>query len=115
MGRPQGRQRVRERKDDPFELIVFRLSPILGGRTEVLDTPLEEALGYLSMERRQRKQEKFEEFMRLYFSANSRVDGKARKKYMDQIKPGEGGFKTLQRNKSLEWDYSQLDEFRAKK
>lgn len=111
MGRVKSDQGV---KDDPFELIIYRLSPILGGRSEVLETPLEEALGYLGMERRERKRAKFDNFMMLYFSANSRVDGKARKKYMDELKPKEQGTKLLNRKQPLEWDYKALDEFRAK-
>lgn len=111
MGRVKSDQRV---KDDPFEMIIYRLSPVLGGRSEVLDTPLEEALGYLGMERRERKKQKFDTFMMIYFSANSRVDGKARKKYMDELKPKEQATKLLNRKQPLEWDYSMLDEFRAK-
>lgn len=80
----------------------------------MLETPIEEALGYLAMERRDRKKQKFDTFMMMYFSANSRVDGKARKKYMDQLRPKEQATKLLNRKKPLEWDYSMLDEFRAK-
>lgn len=111
MGRVQGSKI----KLDPFELIVYRLSPILGGRSEVLETPVLEALNYLAMERQERESRRLEQFHLLFFGANSRVDPKQRKKFYDKIKPRETGGRLLGNpHKKLEWDFSKLDEFRAK-
>jgi hypothetical protein len=102
-------------KLDPFELIIYRLSPILGGRSEVLETPVIEALSYLDMERGERERSKLDKFNYLYFGANSNVDPKARKKFFDTIRPKESGGKLLNNPaKKLEWDFSGMDEFRAK-
>lgn len=102
-------------KLDPFELIVYRLSPILGGRSEVLETPVLEALNYLDMERQERQSKKLEKFSLLFFAANSRVEPKARKQYYDKIKPKDSGGKLLNNpRKPLEWDFKAMDEFRAK-
>lgn len=100
--------------DTAFNLIIYRLSPILGGRSEVLNTPVIEALDYLDMNNKEREMEKLERFQFLFFGANSRVDPKARKQFFEKIKPKEAGFKLLNKKKPLEWDYSAMDEFRAK-
>lgn len=102
-------------KLDPFDLIIFRLSPILGGRSEVLDTPVDEALNHLAFEKQERENKRLESFQLLMFGANSKTDPKARKKYYDKIKPKEAGGRILNNpNKKLEWDYKAMDEFRAK-
>jgi hypothetical protein len=116
VGRTKSSKGISSVKLDPFELIIYRLSPILGGRSEVLETPVIEALSYLDMERSEREREKLDRFNFLYFGANSNVEPKARKKFFDTIRPKESGGKLLNNpNKRLEWDYSSMDEFRAKK
>lgn len=101
--------------DPAFDKIIFTLSPRLGGRSEVLETPILEALSYLDMERKEKESEKLERFHYLYFGANSKVDGKARKQFYDKIKPKEAGRKILGNSgKKMDWNYAQMDEFRAK-
>jgi hypothetical protein len=115
VGRDKSSQGISSVKLDPFELIIYRLSPILGGRSEVLETPVLEALSYLDMEKQERENKKLETFQLLLFGANSRIDPKARKKYYDKIKPKQPGGRLLNNpSKALEWDYSKMDEFRAK-
>lgn len=115
MGRTKGNQRDAGVKLDPFELIIYRLSPILGGRSEVLETPVIEALNYLTFEKESREAERMEKFQMAYFGGNSKVDAKARKKFYDSIKPSSSGGKVLNNpGKQMDWDYSNLDEFRAK-
>lgn len=101
--------------DLAFNSMIFRLSPILGGRSEVLNTPIIEALSYLDMERKDKEAKKMDLFSMIFFGANDKVDGKARKKYYDSIRPKESGRKILGNpSKKLEWDYGSMDEFRAK-
>lgn len=100
--------------DTAFNLIIYRLSPILGSRSEVLNTPVLEALDYLDMNNKERETEKLERFQFLFFGANSRVDPKARKQFYEKIKPKQAGGRLLNRKKALQWDYSSMDEFRAK-
>lgn len=110
-----GRTQSYQVKLDPFELIVYRLSPILGGRSEVLETPVLEALNYLAMERQERENRRLEQFHILFYAANSRVNPKDRKKFYDKLKPrGSGGRLLGNPKRKLEWDFSLLDEFRAK-
>lgn len=100
--------------DNAFNMIIFRLSPILGGRSEVLDTPVMEALDYLKMDKDKMEREKLERFQFLYFGANSKVDPKARKAFYEKLKPKRSGGRLLGQKKPLEWDYSAMDEFRSK-
>lgn len=101
--------------DTAFNMIVYRLSPILGGRSEVLNTPVMEALDHLDRYKNEQEAEKLERFQFLFFGANSRVDPKARKQFYEKLKPKKSGGRLLGRKKPLEWDYSAMDEFRAKK
>src|SRR5699024_2877057 len=58
-------------KQDLDTILVFRLSPILGSRNEVLDTPFIEALSILSMQLEKEKKiskEKMENIKMNYFS-----------------------------------------------
>jgi hypothetical protein len=101
--------------DTAFNMIVYRLSPVLGGRSEVLNTPVLEALDYLDMNNKERENVRMEQFQMLFFGANSRVDPKARKQFFEKLKPKHTGGRLLGKRKTLEWDYAALDEFRAKK
>lgn len=111
MGRSKSNQRVNL---DPFNLIVYRLSPVVGSRSEVLDMDVLDAIEMLAFDNQEREREKLERFQLLLFGANSNTDPKARKKYYEGIKPKGQRGKVLKKNKPLEWDYSSLDEFRAK-
>lgn len=66
------------------ETLVFRLSNRLGGRSEVLGTPLVELLAYASMESDREQREAQKEFMNMYY-ANPMVDKKARKDYLNSL------------------------------
>lgn len=119
MGRSESSQErtvnLEELFDQVFNMIVFRLSPILGGRSEVLETPVLEALSYLDMEKEEKERDRLERFHFLFFGANSKVSPKARKSFYEGIKPKKAGKKLLDNpNKKMEWNYSAMDEFRAK-
>jgi hypothetical protein len=124
LGRDQRLNKKQQIKKDLDEIIetafiqiIYALSPVLGGRSEVLETPVLEALEYLVYEKKKKQREKLERFQYLFFGANSNVDPKARKKFYDEIRPkdGSGGGKVLGNpTKKMEWDHKALDEFRAK-
>lgn len=100
--------------DLAFNSIIFRLSPILGGRSEVLNTPVEEALPYLDMEKKDKEAKRLDLFSLIFFAGNSKVEGKDRKKFFESIKPKESGKKLLGNpSKKMEWDFKAMDEFRA--
>lgn len=124
MGRSSGDQGISDSRttirkaldnlvDPAFEKIIYTLSSKLGGRSEVLETPILEALSYLDMARKDREQERLDNFHALFYGANSKVEGKARKAYYDKIKPRDSARRVLG-NKPMEWDYAKMDEFRAK-
>lgn len=100
--------------DMVFTQIVWRLSPILGGRTEVLETPMMEALEYLKLEKAKRENDRMEQFSLMFFAANSNVDAKARQKYYESIRPKDQGGKVLGNpTKQLGWDPELMKQLKA--
>lgn len=74
-----------------------------------------EALAYLDQEKEERERKRLESFQLILFGANPNVDPKARKQFYDSIRPKQAGGRILNNSaKPLEWDYSKMDEFRAK-
>jgi hypothetical protein len=88
------------------EILIFRLSPILGGRTEVLNTSLSEAFTYFSLEQEKKENEKLETFLNLWY-ANPLIDADKRKIYIDSITP-----KTQREVIDTKWDYDKLNKYK---
>lgn len=53
---------------DIFELITFNLSPVLGGRSEVMATPFIETLKHLELQLKRVEQDRWNGYLDLYFS-----------------------------------------------
>lgn len=90
------------------EVCIFRLGRILGGRREVLETPLEEAFKYLEMLKDDEEQERFDKFLMLVYS-HPEVGSRERQKYIKNITPKKSEEKTL----VLETDIELLKKMKA--
>lgn len=85
-----------------LETLIFKLSPILGGRSEVLETPLYEALGILELSKRSEAQKRLDDYYNLYF-ANPMIEVKHRKEYLKKIIPAHSRpKKKLEKDTNLE-------------
>ncbi|AYP68833.1 hypothetical protein BpsM61_00059 [Bacillus phage vB_BpsM-61] len=90
MGESKGEKQIGQEKDDTdlFEIILFNISPILGGRSEVMNAPFIECLKHLELVLNQRKSDRWNKFMDMFYS-NAEVDNKKRKEYVKLIQPKE--------------------------
>jgi len=88
------------------EILIFKLSPVLGGRNEVLECPLSEAFTYFSLEQERTSNEKLESFLNLWFS-NPMVDADKRKAYIQSITP-----KNLRTPIETKWDFDKLRKYK---
>lgn len=68
------------------EFFIFRLSKRLGGRSEVRETPVVEALKYIEWEKKREQADRFSLFLSLFY-ANPMVDAEARKAFIESIQP----------------------------
>lgn len=95
--------------------MVYTLSPIVGGREQVIDAPAVDLLGYLLIHFETLEQEADREKQRLYLNHLSRMhanpqdknQAKANKKFMKNIEPGQQNDKGSNQARSsdeLEWD-----------
>jgi Tfp pilus assembly protein PilV len=95
--------------------LVYTLSPIVGGREQVINAPAVDLLGYLLIHFETLEQEANTEKQRLYLNHLSRMhanpqdknQAKANKKFMKNIEPGQDtstGRKTARSNDDLQWD-----------
>lgn len=74
---------------DLIEVIIFTLSPVLGGRREVLLTPLSELFAYVDMEKRRKTHDRYHRFMDSLYSTHQGIDKRKRQQYMESIRPKE--------------------------
>lgn len=95
--------------------MVYTLSPIVGGREQVIDAPAVDLLGYLLIHFETLEQEADREKQRLYLNHLSRMhanpqdknQAKENKKFMKNIEPGKesnAGQNQARSNEELEWD-----------
>lgn len=101
--------------------MVFSLSEKLGGRTEVLNAPILETLGYLLMLRKENEEKAEQEEVKLWVDFLSRVHShplpegatsehkRNRQTFIDSIKPKE----RMESPKEYQWDFSQLEQMSA--
>ncbi|QFG05693.1 tail assembly chaperone [Bacillus phage 035JT001] len=75
------------------DVLVFQLSPILGGRSEVLDAPFVELLSHLQMLKEKQENERYMNFLMMHYS-NPMSDNKGRKEFLKGITPESQAFKT---------------------
>jgi hypothetical protein len=68
------------------EIFIYRLSARLGGRSEVLETPVVEALKYIELEKKREQEERFFSFLSM-FHAHPMADAEGRKKFIEAIQP----------------------------
>lgn len=62
------------------------MSKILGGRSEVLETPVLEALKYIELVTEEEQELRLDRYMMMWY-ANPEVDEKNRQQYLESIKP----------------------------
>lgn len=95
--------------------MVYTLSPIVGGREQVIDAPAVDLLGYLLIHFETLEQEADREKQRLYLNHLSRMhanpqdkkQAKANDKFMKHIEPGKDnntGQSKARSSDELEWD-----------
>ena len=109
------------------DTLVYKLSSVLGGRKEVLETPFVDCLGYLIAEFEKDEQRANNEAQRLYLDHISRMLAKPdskeaqkqNEKFMKQINPEKrntvlsagGKQHKMVGNQKLEWD--SLEKLKA--
>lgn len=105
--------------------MIYKLSPIVGGRSEVINTPFVDCLGYLIAVFETQEQKANEEKQRLYLDHISRMLAKPEskeaekqnKKFMKEINPdnketlGEPKQHEMVGDQKLEWD--SLEKLKA--
>lgn len=89
------------------EILIFRLSPILGGRSEVLAAPFLELLAHLEMVKEKENNDRFSHFMNMFY-ANPMTNQAARKKYVNDIKPESELLQRAKKSGALVTDLDQL-------
>lgn len=73
---------------DIFEIIIFTLSPVLGGRDQVLATPFIECVKYVELENTRKKNERYNRFMdAVYSDMSNGVNKQKRQKYIETLQP----------------------------
>lgn len=103
----QQEQIITDDDTDIFELIIFELSVILGGRDQVLATPFIEVVKHYELAQKKKKSDRWNKFMdRAYADFTNGIDKFKRQKYIETIQP-EQARKNLENNKT---DLSQLAE-----
>jgi hypothetical protein len=85
------------------EIIIFRLSRVLGGRSEVLNTPIKEIMAYLELEQAKEKEARMSQFLN-FFYANPYIDKKQRERYIKTLTKED----KKSRPKTFKTDYDQL-------
>ncbi|QFG05425.1 tail assembly chaperone [Bacillus phage 031MP002] len=75
------------------DILIFQLSPILGGRSEVLDAPFVELLSHFQMLKERQENERYLNFLSMHYS-NPMSDNKGRKEFLKSITPESQAFKT---------------------
>lgn len=66
--------------------MIFRLSSVLGGRSEVIEAPFFELLAHLDMLQEKEKSDHFVAYLNMFY-ANPMTDQKARSDYIKEIQP----------------------------
>ena len=89
--------------------MIFRLSPILGGRSEVLDSTVMEALMYLELHKEDQEEERYDNYI-MHLHASPMIESKYREQYMKTIEPK----RHRQESIKLETDKSQLQRLKQK-
>lgn len=89
------------------EILIYRLSNRLGGRSEVLNTPLVEAFKYLEMETQHNEDKRLADFLNMFY-ANPLVENKQRQKYMQSIMPKVRHSEPLE----MKWDKEKLKRYK---
>lgn len=92
---------------DLFEIIIFNLSPILGGRDQVLATPFIEILKHLELHQKKKEQDRWNGFMDQFYSNMqnfTKESAQSVQAYIKAIQP-ELARKDLSKNKT---DLGQL-------
>jgi len=101
-------EKIKEKDDtDLLEMIIFTLSPVMGGRDQVLATPFIETLKYLDLELKRRKADRWNRYMDALYAHPMGVDNDKRKKYMELIQP-----QPERKEMKLETNVDQLREIK---
>lgn len=90
---------------DLFEIIIFSLSPVLGGRSEVMATPFYETLKHLELHEKKKKSDRWNSFMDAVYSTLDGVDGNKRMEYIKTIQPEQARKKL-----TMKTDLNQLEQ-----
>lgn len=90
-----------------FEIMLFTLSPVLGGRDNVLATPFMECLKYVELENKRKKSDRWNNFMDMFYSAPD-IDKDKRKAYVESIQP-----EKAKKKMEMKTDRSQLEKLKA--
>lgn len=100
---------------DLFEMIIFTLSPILGGRSEVLATPFIETLKHLELQQKKVKSDRWNAFMdAVYADMSNGIDKHKRQKYMETIQPEKARKKLAMKTDMDQLKRLKEDQERAK-
>ncbi|TDM38088.1 hypothetical protein ETI11_01460 [Macrococcoides canis] len=106
---------------DLEDALIYKLAHKLGGRSEIIDMPLEEALAYLIIIIEQEEQQAEAKKWELYMNHLSRInanpaqdkdDVKRQNQFIEGIDPMKEN-KTLEMPKELEWNFEQLEQLKA--
>lgn len=98
-------------------MIIYRLSPLLGGRSEVLKLTLMEALGHMCLlkdkdeiERKEKEYERYLHFLSMFHSHPIDSDNteakRAREEFFEMIKPKQEN-QLAPPTKEYKWDYEK--------
>ncbi|PKE22784.1 hypothetical protein [Macrococcoides caseolyticum] len=103
------------------DALVYKLAHKLGGRSEIIDMPLEEALAYLIIIIEQEEQQAEAKKWELYMNHMSRInanpahndkESKRRYEFIETINPMKEN-KALEMPKELEWNFEQLEQLKV--
>lgn len=104
---------------DLEDALIFKLASRLGGRSEILDLPLVDALAYLLILFEQEEEEVKRRQMELYLNHISRVqanpaqsdkDAKAKAEFLESLNPlKEIDYTPVEK----EWNFDQLEQLKA--
>lgn len=90
MGGDESRENEPVKRDesdaDIFELAIYNISPILGGRSEVMKAPFIECVKHLELELERKKTDRWNGFLDLFYS-HPEMDQKKRQAYIKIIQP----------------------------
>jgi hypothetical protein len=103
--------KVNDDDTDLFEIIIFNLSPVLGGRDQVLATPFYEVLKHLELHRKKKESDRWNGFLdNIYSDFSANIDKRKRELYIKTIEP-EQPQKSVANNKT---SIDQLMELKEK-